>query len=512
MLKNIAVLIDADNVNSQKFDWILQKIQSFGTMTTKRIYGDFAKTHLSSWESSILKYAIEKKHQTSYSTGKNSSDIALTIDAMDLLHAKKCDGFCIISSDSDFIGLALRIRRANMPVYGFGNANSIKEFRQACTEFFEIPSVKNTNTTEINNANQPKTIENKKLTANQLKCDTKLLKALRESISNNKADENGWVNYAIFSSYLQKHHPSIKAENYGYAKFYEIIDQIDLFEGKKENSTIFIRYKPSKNQSNNKSNVNQPCSKEKLLKDTRLINAIKESIAKNLDNGWTNFSPFTQYLNTNYPKIKPKNYGYAKWRSLMNKLELFEFKQGNKKTLWVREKSNSQTTNTIQQTKKISNQKLLDDIAQIINENPMRKDEWTHIGYLGSQLKQMGYHPKDFGVKTFTLLLRSLNGIENKIVSSTDYFTLTDKSKIKPIAKQTNTETANFTNTRLYAVLKRNEVPISNQIKKMLEKNGIFEPKDLWLLLSPKLPNEILLPDNQSYECFEFFIKTELNL
>lgn len=232
MLKNIAVLIDADNVNSQKFDWILQKIQSFGTITTKRIYGDFAKTHLSSWESSILKYAIEKKHQTSYSTGKNSSDIALAIDAMDLLHSNECDGFCVISSDSDFIGLALRIRRANVPVYGFGNANSIKEFRQACTEFFEIP---NTTSNAIqSNVNQPKSTEIKKFTANQLKCDTKLLNALRDSIDNNKADENGWVNYAVFSSYLQNHYPNIKPENYGYDKFYEIIDQIDLFEGKKK--------------------------------------------------------------------------------------------------------------------------------------------------------------------------------------------------------------------------------------------------------------------------------------
>lgn len=138
MLKHIAVLIDADNVNSQKFDQIITKINSLGTIGTKRIYGDFTKANLSSWENTILKYAIIKKHQTSYTTGKNSSDIALTIDAMDLLHSKECDGFCIISSDSDFIGLALRIRQTNMPVYGFGNTNSIKEFRQACTEFLKF--------------------------------------------------------------------------------------------------------------------------------------------------------------------------------------------------------------------------------------------------------------------------------------------------------------------------------------------------------------------------------------
>lgn len=203
------------------------------------------------------------------------------------------------------------------------------------------------------------------------------------------------------------------------------------------------------------------------MQDANLIKALKESIANNLENDWANFSPFTQYLNTNYPNIKPKNYGYVKWRSLIEKLELFELKQVNKTTLVIREKSNN--TTQIPKVKAINNQKLLDDITQIINENPMRKDEWTHIGYLGSRLKQLDYNPKDFGVKTFTLLLRGLNGIENKIVGSTDYFTLTDKSNIKPIAKQTNAETENFINTRLYVVLKRNEVPIGNQVKKMLE-------------------------------------------
>lgn len=429
MLRNIAVLIDADNVNSQKFDWILQKIQSFGTITTKRIYGDFTKTHLSSWESSILKYAIEKKHQTSYSTGKNSSDIALAIDAMDLLHSNECDGFCIISSDSDFIGLALRIRRANVPVYGFGNANSIKEFRQACTEFFEIPSVKNTNTTQTNNANQPKKIENKKLTANQLKCDTKLLNALRESISNNKADENGWVNYAIFSSYLQNHYPNIKAENYGYAKFYEIIDQIDLFEGKKENSTIFIRHKPSKNNNaSNKAIANTQYSKEKLLQDANLIKALKESVVNNLENGWANFSPFTQYLNTNYPNLKPSNYGYTRWRSLIEKLELFELKQVDKTTLVIREKSNN---SQIQKVKTINNQKLLDDLLNIINSDNSRTDEWVHIGSLGTQLKNKGYNPKNFGFKTFTALLENANGVITKRENGGIFFTLKDKKHIK---------------------------------------------------------------------------------
>lgn len=139
MLHDIAVLIDADNVSHQRIDWIFEQINHLGQITTKRIYGDFTKPNLSSWENAILKYAIEKKHQSSYSTGKNSSDLALAIDAIDLWHAGKYDGFCIISSDSDFIGLALRLRQGNIQVFGFGEHKAIKEFRQVCSKFFELP-------------------------------------------------------------------------------------------------------------------------------------------------------------------------------------------------------------------------------------------------------------------------------------------------------------------------------------------------------------------------------------
>lgn len=182
------------------------------------------------------------------------------------------------------------------------------------------------------------------------------------------------------------------------------------------------------------------------MQDANLIKVLKESIANNLENGWANFSPFTQYLNANYPNIKPKNYGYAKWRTLIEKLELFELKQVNKTTLFIREKSNN---SQIQKVKTINNQQLLDDITQIINENPMRTDEWLHIGTLGGQLKQKGYNPKNFGLKTFTALLENTNGVINKRENGGIFFTLKDKSGIKPIEtiKSDNYESFGFYNS-----------------------------------------------------------------
>lgn len=320
---------------------------------------------------------------------------------MDLLHHKECDGFCIVSSDSDFIGLALRIRRVNIPVYGFGNANSIKEFRQACTEFFEIPST--SGNAIQSNATQVKLLENKKFTANQLKCDTKLLNALRDGISNNKPDKDGWVNYAIFSSYLKNNHPNIKAENYGYQKFYEIIDQIDLFEGKKENSTVFIRHKPTKDNNNNQNNANQQWPKEKLLQDIKLMNAIKESITKNLDNGWTNSSSFTQYLNTNYPNIKPKNYGYAKWRTLVEKVGLFEIKIFAN-VMRIRIKGLNTNTGINTTLKKSNQPKIITKslkcrVMSMIHHAPSSaKDKYgyTELDYISQKLFLMNIDIKDY--------------------------------------------------------------------------------------------------------------------
>ncbi len=509
MLTNIAVLIDADNIGSQKIDWVFDKISTLGSLTTKRIYGDFTKPHLSSWEDFILKYAIEKKHQTSYSTGKNSSDIALTIDAMDLLHSGKHDAFCIVSSDSDFIGLSLRLRRHHIQVFGFGNANTIKEFRQVCSQFFEIPSDTNpTQTQKPKPTTDKKPI--KKHTANELKGNTKLLNALRESIKNNKPDGNGWVNYAVFSSYIQKNHPTIKPENYGYGKLYEMIDVIDLFEAKKEHSTIFIRLKPT--QSNQAANK-KTWSADEIKQNTPLIHALQDSIHQNLNNGWTNFSIFAQHMNEHYPAIKPKNYGYGKWRTLISQIDLFEIKQINKTTLCIREKSPHQPPIT----KTINNQKLLDDILHIINDNTLRQDEWVHIGYLGSQLKNKGYDPKEFGKKSFTTLLSSLQGIDSKTVDGGYYYTLTDKSNIKPINSETSPSKPktkspmDFKTTSLYHILFRNKDKLNAKIKELIAKNHELNVFDFWELLSKNLTEKVLLDNNQSYDCFLQFIKDNLN-
>lgn len=545
-LKNIAVLIDADNISSQRIDWVFAQIQTLGMITTKRIYGDFAKSHLSSWESAILKYAIEKKHQTSYSTGKNSSDIALAIDAMDLLYTHQCDAFCIVSSDSDFIGLALRLRRNNIQVFGFGENKTIKEFRQVCSQFFEIGDNNQTKSNTLNTS----TI--KKFTANELKCDSKLLNALRESVE--KTLKSNWANYAQINSYLQQKYAQLKPSDYGYEKWSDILLMIDLFECKKLENVIFFRLK---NKNLNHVEPIQKYTSDKLKQDSVLINAIRESINKYLVNGWADYSSFHTYLNTNFPKININKYGYSKWRSLINQIDLFEFSMIDKK-LFIREKINSKTnlaTVEKNQDTTLNHQQLLSDMLQIINENTVRVDEWVHIGYLGSQLKNKGYQPNDFGFKSFTELLSSVNGIIMRKNENTIYFTLADKSKIKAInsvkqsvkplsqnlkvsdsqnqiesniagtvvvlpdgsnsknvsAKETiESAKQNFEETSCYKLLVHNKNQIHQKIKEYLDKGTQLKFYDIWRMVHQSLSNHIQVSDKESWACFMYFFKKNL--
>lgn len=136
MLKRIAVLIDADNASAKTIDDVFSAIVKLGYVATKKIYGDWGQAGLSGWQEAILRHAIDPMQQFAYVKGKNATDIAMVIEAMDLLHSGEYDGFCLVSSDSDFASLAVRIRKSGIKVYGFGRKEAVISFRQACDEFF----------------------------------------------------------------------------------------------------------------------------------------------------------------------------------------------------------------------------------------------------------------------------------------------------------------------------------------------------------------------------------------
>lgn len=214
----LAVLIDADNAQASVIDGLLAEVARFGDATVKRIYGDFTSQSSSSWKNVLQKHAIKPVQQFAYTTGKNATDSALIIDAMDLLYSRKFDGFCLVTSDSDFTGLAVRLREEGLIVMGFGEQKTPTAFRNACnkfifTEVLRPASEKNTKSTTAS-PNAHKELEN----AMPQLPEKFLLDALEHS-----SDESGWANLGSFGSYLTKLQPEFDPRIYGYKKLSDLV-------------------------------------------------------------------------------------------------------------------------------------------------------------------------------------------------------------------------------------------------------------------------------------------------
>jgi uncharacterized LabA/DUF88 family protein len=225
----LAVLIDADNVPYANVKEMLEEISKNGTPTIKRIYADWTKPTLSGWKNVLLENAITPIQQYSYTTGKNSSDSALIIDAMDILYTGKVDGFCIVSSDSDFTRLATRLREAGMTVIGFGEKKTPQPFISACDKFIyleilKITKVENTSIEKSKSKSKPKS-KNEPLS----KVDAETIKLITESV-NDLADESGWTFLALLGSFIIKKKPDFDPRNYGFPKLLPLIKNINRFE------------------------------------------------------------------------------------------------------------------------------------------------------------------------------------------------------------------------------------------------------------------------------------------
>ncbi|MDD2412020.1 MAG: NYN domain-containing protein [Bacteroidales bacterium] len=222
----LAVLIDADNVPYAHVKEMLEEISKNGTPTIKRIYADWTKPTVSGWKSVLLENAITPIQQYSYTTGKNSSDSALIIDAMDILYSEKVDGFCIVSSDSDFTRLATRLREAGMLVIGFGEKKTPKPFISACDKFIYLEILK-TSSQETSVTKQ--TSKPKEKQEPLSKVDAKTIKLITESV-NDLADESGWAFLGDLGNFILKKKPEFDPRNYGFPKLLPLIKNIDKFK------------------------------------------------------------------------------------------------------------------------------------------------------------------------------------------------------------------------------------------------------------------------------------------
>ena len=232
----LAVLIDADNVPYSNVKGMMEEIAKFGTPTTKRIYADWTKPNANGWKSVLLEHAITPIQQYSYTVGKNSSDSAMIIDAMDLLYSAQLDGFCIVSSDSDFTRLASRIRESGKLAYGFGEKKTPSAFIKSCDRFIFTEIFADAENAEKTNI---------KIPSNKLKLDTKLM-VLFKSASLVEADDAGWAHLGRVGSKIQRTMKEFEPRNYGYSKLADLAIATELFDTKKEGHHLLLKLKEKK--------------------------------------------------------------------------------------------------------------------------------------------------------------------------------------------------------------------------------------------------------------------------
>ncbi|MBW1803372.1 MAG: NYN domain-containing protein [Deltaproteobacteria bacterium] len=218
--KRLAVLIDADNAQPLITEGLMSEIAKYGVASVKRIYGDWTTPSLSGWKSVLLEHSIHPVQQFRYTVGKNATDSAMIIDAMDLLYTKRFEGFCLVSSDSDFTRLASRIREEGLLVYGFGEKKTPKAFVSACDKFIF---------TEVLRFQENLEPAVKKKTANELKRDAKLVALLRSALEA-ASDESGWAHLGAVGSNIAKQAPEFDPRNYGFSKLGELAAATRLFD------------------------------------------------------------------------------------------------------------------------------------------------------------------------------------------------------------------------------------------------------------------------------------------
>jgi len=233
----LAVLIDADNAQPSIVEGLLAEIVNYGVASVKRIYGDWTAPNLKGWKEVLLEHSIQPIQQFAYTKGKNATDSAMIIDAMDLLYTENFTGFCLVSSDSDFTRLASRIRESGLLVYGFGERKTPPPFVSACDKFIYTEVLRK------------KTDDEKAITktpANKLRQDTKLVSLIRNAVDAS-SDESGWAQLGPVGSNIAKQSPDFDPRNYGYGKLGELVSATELFDvesrkiGDSKSKVLFVR-------------------------------------------------------------------------------------------------------------------------------------------------------------------------------------------------------------------------------------------------------------------------------
>ena len=229
--KRIALLIDCDNVSHNAIEGVLEELANHGTVNVRHAHGDWNNPSLSGWAEKLHPHAIRPMQQFAYTKGKNATDSAMIIDAMDLLYSGNVDAFALMTSDSDFTPLVLRILESGFPVYGFGEKKTPKPFVDSCSPFIYIENLIASSESESEDVPQPA-----KKTKAKLRQDTALVRLLRTAVGQTAGDD-GWANMGQVASYVSNNNSSFSSINYGYKRISDLIKATELFKVELRNGT-----------------------------------------------------------------------------------------------------------------------------------------------------------------------------------------------------------------------------------------------------------------------------------
>ena len=287
-----AVLIDADNVAAKYTKYILDEVSNYGVVTYKRVYGDWTRSNLAGWKSMALDNAITPVQQYSYTTGKNATDSAMIIDAMDVLYSHNVDGFCIVSSDSDFTRLAIRLRESGMHVIGMGEKKTPKPFSTACNAFKYLEVLAEEETPEGTVADKVamKTLE------------SAILRIITENA--NLQEE---INIGELGSRLQGRYPDFDVRNYGYSKFSQFLKDFACLSFRQVGSSILVSQKSTKT-------------------DLAKVENVLEAIVRSNGTKGYNLGELKKQLCTKIPDFDVKTYGYSKFSRFVENLPDFRIR------------------------------------------------------------------------------------------------------------------------------------------------------------------------------------------
>lgn len=230
----LAILIDADNASAAIVQGLMAEVAKFGVATVRRVYGDWTTPNLGPWKAVLLDHSIQPMQQFRYTVGKNATDSAMIIDAMDLLYAGNLDGFCIVSSDSDFTRLASRLRESGKRVYGFGEKKTPRPFVAACDRFIY---------TEV--FTQPQGEPSRRRSSADLQKDRAFLAQIDTAIEA-VSDDSGWAHLGVVGSTLTKQSPDFDSRTYGYAKLSDLLEAARLYQIERLDKVIRVRRIPNK--------------------------------------------------------------------------------------------------------------------------------------------------------------------------------------------------------------------------------------------------------------------------